>query len=178
MLAVSARDGNTDTQRPMEIAPPLDGSAQQRNFQGHHHSGHGFIAVPMRCWQWPNETHQRFGRLHDVCASARLLKIRADFVALLAEAIETAAINGSGSSSQPTGILQTSGIDSVAGGTKGLSPTLDHMLDLRREVSLDNANVGFYGFLANTKVEAVLANAKDSQSQYLLNPYVTELGRS
>ena len=31
--------------------------------------------------------------------------IRADFCVLLADAIDTAAINGSGSSSQPTGIL-------------------------------------------------------------------------
>ena len=34
------------------------------------------------------------------------------------------------------------------------------------------------GYLTNAKVEAVLAKAKDSQSQYLLSPYGTELGRS
>ena len=104
--------------------------------------------------------------------------IRADFVALLADAIDTAAINGSGSSSQPTGILQTSGIGSVAGGTNGLAPTLDHLLDLKKEVAVDNADVATCGFLTNSKVEAVLAKAKDSQSQYLLSPYGAELGRS
>ena len=57
--------------------------------------------------------------------------IRADFDALLTDAIDAAAINGSGSSNQPLGILNTSGIGSVAGGTSGLAPTLDHLLDLK-----------------------------------------------
>lgn len=104
--------------------------------------------------------------------------IRADFVALLADAIDTAAINGSGSSNQPTGILNTTGIGSVAGGTNGLAPTLDHLLDLKKEVAVDNADVASCGYLTNAKVEAVLAKAKDSQSQYLLSPYGAELGRS
>ena len=75
--------------------------------------------------------------------------IRADFVALLADAIDTAAINGSGSSNQPTGILNTSGIGSVAGGTNGLAPTLDHLLDLKKEVAVDNADVASCGYLTN-----------------------------
>ena len=97
---------------------------------------------------------------------------------MLADAINTAAINGSGSSSQPIGILPTSGISSVAGGTNGLAPTLDHLLDLKKEVAVDNADVASCGYLTNAKVESVLAKAKDSQSQYLLSPYGTELGRS
>jgi len=58
--------------------------------------------------------------------------IRSDFVALIAEAIDTAAINGSGSSNQPLGILNTSGIGSVAGGTNGLPPTLDNLWTSRK----------------------------------------------
>ena len=75
--------------------------------------------------------------------------IRNDFVALLADAIDTAAINGSGSSNQPTSILNTSGIGSVAGGTNGASPTLDHLLDLKKEIAVDNADVATCGFLTN-----------------------------
>ena len=67
--------------------------------------------------------------------------IRSDFVALIAEAIDTAAINGSGSSNQPLGILNKSGIGSVAGGTNGAAPTLDNLLDLKQEVAVDNADV-------------------------------------
>ena len=104
--------------------------------------------------------------------------IRADFVALLADAIDSAAINGSGSSNQPLGILNTTGIGSVAGGTNGLAPHLDHLLDLKKEVAVDNADVASCGFLTNAKVEAVLAKLKDSDSQYLLSPYGTELGRT
>ena len=59
-----------------------------------------------------------------------------------------------------------------------MAPTLEHLLDLKKEVSVDKADVASCGFLTNTKVEAVLAKAKDSQSQYLLSPYGTELGRS
>ena len=104
--------------------------------------------------------------------------IRHDFVALLADAIDTSAIYGSGSSNQPTGILNTSGIGSVAGGTNGASPTLDHLLDLKKEIAVDNADVATCGFLTNAKVESVLGKLKDSQGQYLLSLYGAELGRS
>ena len=123
--------------------------------------------------------YSKFSRLMQLQATPDIEQlIRADFVALLADAIDTAAINGSGSSSQPTGILQTSGIGSVAGGTNGLAPTLDHLLDLKKEVAVDNADVATCGYLTNAKVEAVLAKAKDSQNQYLLSPFGVELGRS
>ena len=82
------------------------------------------------------------------------------------------------SSNQPLCILNTSSIGSVAGGTNGLVPTFDHLLDLKKEVAVDNADVVTYGFLTNAKVESVLAKAKDSQNQYLLSPYGAELGRS
>ena len=59
-----------------------------------------------------------------------------------------------------------------------MAPTLDHLLDLKKEVAVDNADVASCGYLTNAKVESVLAKAKDSQSQYLLSPYGTELGRS
>ena len=56
--------------------------------------------------------------------------VRADLAATLGQAIQLAALNGSGSSNQPTGLLNTSGIGSVAGGTNGLAPTYEHMVDL------------------------------------------------
>ena len=59
-----------------------------------------------------------------------------------------------------------------------MAPTLDHLLDLKKEVAVDNADVVTCGFLTNAKVESVLAKAKDSQNQYLLSPYGAELGRS
>ena len=123
--------------------------------------------------------YSKFSRLMELQSTPDIEQlIRNDFVALLADAIDTAAINGTGSSNQPTGILQTSGIGSVAGGTNGAAPTLDHLLDLKKEVAVDNADVATCGFLSNAKVESVLGKLKDSQGQYLLSPYGAELGRS
>ena len=41
-------DKRRHTQRPMEIAPPLDGSYAQQNFQRYCHHGHELSAVQMR----------------------------------------------------------------------------------------------------------------------------------
>ena len=103
--------------------------------------------------------------------------IRNGFVSILANAIDEAALNGSGSSSQPTGILNTSGIGSVAGGTNGLAPTLDHVIDLKKAVSIDNADTANAAYVTNAKVEAVLSKLKDGNSAYHLSPYAGEIGR-
>ena len=103
--------------------------------------------------------------------------IRNGFISIIANAIDAAALNGSGSSNQPTGVMQTSGIGSVAGGTNGLAPTLDHLFDLKKAVAIDNADVGSAAFVTNAKVEAVLSKLKDGNSNYLLSPYGNEIGR-
>ena len=123
--------------------------------------------------------YSKYSRLMQLQATPEIEQlIRNDFIALIADAIDTAALHGSGSSSQPTGILQTSGIGSVAGGTNGAAPTLDHLLDLKKEVAVDNADVSTAGFVTNAKVETVLAKLKDAQSAYLLSPYGSEIGRN
>lgn len=71
-------------------------------------------------------------------------------------AIDLAAINGSGSSNQPTGILNTSGIGSVAGGTNGAAPDWEDIVDLESEVAVDNADVGKLAYLTNPKVRGKL----------------------
>lgn len=77
------------------------------------------------------------------------------FMKAFAVAIEAAAINGSGSSGQPTGLLGTSGIGSVAMGTNGAVPTLAKILELIQVV--ESANAGMNGkFLVNPKVVAKL----------------------
>ena len=78
--------------------------------------------------------------------------VRMDLAMVLALAIDLAAINGSGSSNQPRGILNTSGIGSVAGGTNGLAAAWDHFVDLESAVANANAAVGSLHFLTNTKV--------------------------
>jgi HK97 family phage major capsid protein len=89
--------------------------------------------------------------------------MRADLSAILAQALDTAAINGSGTSNQPKGILNTTGIGSVAMGTNGDDLTYDAVADLLGEVDDDNANVGSLAYLTNTKVRRAAAKLKDGQ---------------
>ena len=77
--------------------------------------------------------------------------IRNGFVAILANAIDEAALNGSGSSSQPTGILQTSGIGSVADCINGLAITLDNVIDLKKAFSIDNADSTNAAYVTKSK---------------------------
>lgn len=74
----------------------------------------------------------------------------------IAKGLETAAINGSGSSNQPTGILNVTGIGSVAGGTDGAAPDWADLVNLEKEVAIDNALGGKVGYLTNYKVAAKL----------------------
>lgn len=82
--------------------------------------------------------------------------IRMDVARQIALGIDLAAINGSGSSNQPRGVLNTSGIGSVAGGTNGLAPTWDHIVGLETAVANSNAPSGSRAYLTNTKVRGKL----------------------
>ena len=69
-----------------------------------------------------------------------------------ARLIESACINGSGSSNQPTGILNTSGIGDVAGGTNGAAISWANVVKLETAINAENANRGKLGYLTNAKV--------------------------
>lgn len=82
--------------------------------------------------------------------------VRQDLATVLGLAIDLAGISGPGSSNQPRGVLATSGIGSVAGGTNGAAPTYEHIVNLETAVSVDNAAIGNLGYLTNTKVRGQL----------------------
>ena len=82
--------------------------------------------------------------------------VKVDLATVLALAIDLGAINGSGASNQPTGVINTNGIGSVAGGTNGLAPAWSHIVDLETEVAIDNADVGALAYLTNAKVRGKL----------------------
>lgn len=85
--------------------------------------------------------------------------VRSDLATVLAMAIDLAAINGTGSgNNQPTGILGTSGIGDVAGGTNGLAPTWAHIVELWSDLAVANADFGALGILTNAKVHGKLMN--------------------
>lgn len=97
--------------------------------------------------------------------------VRNDLIMAIKLAIDLAAINGSGASNQPTGILNTTGIGSVAGGTDGAAPTYANLVNLEREVAVDNADLGNLAFLTNPKVRAKLKQtALDSGSGLFVWP--------
>lgn len=82
--------------------------------------------------------------------------VRRDLATTLALAIDKAALHGTGSNNQPTGIASTSGIGSVVGGTNGAAPTWEHIVKLETEVAIDNADVGALAYMTNAKVRGKL----------------------
>jgi len=66
--------------------------------------------------------------------------------------LESAAIAGTGSNNQPTGILNTTGIGSVAIGTNGGPITWAKVVELETKVNAANANRGKLAYLTNAKV--------------------------
>lgn len=82
--------------------------------------------------------------------------VRNDLVRINALGLDLAAINGSGSANQPRGILNQTGIGSVAGGTNGLAPGWTHIVGLESSVAIANADLGELGYLTNTSVRGKL----------------------
>lgn len=82
--------------------------------------------------------------------------IRNDFQAQIARAIDLAALHGSGSSGQPTGVAATTGIGSVTGGSNGAAPTWANIVGLETEVAIDNADIGALAYISNAKVRGKL----------------------
>ena len=93
-----------------------------------------------------------------------------DLQMAIAQKVENAIINGTGSANnQPTGILQTSGIGSVAIGATGGALTWEHITKLEREIGVDNADLGAMAYLTNAKIRQQLKNTKkDSGSGLFL----------
>jgi HK97 family phage major capsid protein len=99
--------------------------------------------------------------------------VRDDLVAAIASKIQDVMIEGSGSS-EPTGITKTSGVGAINVGDNGGPPTWALLVNLVREVEVDNAvlNESTLGFLTNPKLKskmAQVAKVGSSDSVMLLN---------
>lgn len=81
--------------------------------------------------------------------------VQNDLATILGLAIQQAAINGSGASNQPSGIL-TRVTASVIGGTNGAAPTWANIVQLESDVAVSNADVGTLGYLTNARVRGKL----------------------
>lgn len=98
--------------------------------------------------------------------------VQQDLAAVLARAIQAVCIKGGGSN-EPTGILGTSGIGDVAGGTDGLAPAWSHIIELETDVSVANADVGTLAYLTNAKVRGKLKATSKVSGQ---NGFIWENG--
>jgi HK97 family phage major capsid protein/HK97 family phage prohead protease len=110
--------------------------------------------------------------------------VRRDLTDGINLAIDLGILNGSGASGQPTGIMQTSGIGSVAMGTNGAAITLEKVVDLEAAVMQVNGavNSGNVAYLTNYKVLGALKKLRAGGSTtgdgpFLFNTDLAGIGR-
>ena len=95
--------------------------------------------------------------------------VRNDIIKTLANEVDKQAIQGTGTSNKPTGILNTSGIGSVAMGTNGDQATWAKVVETWKEVATDNADVGALAFLTSpTQISRLMSIAKVSSSDSVM----------
>lgn len=92
------------------------------------------------------------------------MMVRSDLATVLAIELDRVGLHGSGEGSEPTGVDGTSGIGSVTGGSAGgIAPDWADIVDLEKEVAVDNADIGRLAYITNPKVrgklKAVYTNA-------------------
>ena len=93
--------------------------------------------------------------------------IRSDLAAQLALGIDRAAIMGTGTNNEPTGIFNQSGVLSVVGGDNGSAITFDHLIDMVTKVASNNADLGSLGYIVNAATIGSLSKLKTTTGQYL-----------
>lgn len=84
----------------------------------------------------------------------------ADIRAVIANAIDSAAINGSGNSNQPLGILSAVGTNAVVGGVNGAAPSWDHIVDMETGIYSLNAEAENMAYLINPATKGKLKKTK------------------
>lgn len=82
--------------------------------------------------------------------------VRSDIRKAIAEGVDLAALNGSGVSNQPTGILQDADVLEHALGANGAALTYADIVELETLVANNNADTGSLAYLTNTKVRGKL----------------------
>jgi len=108
--------------------------------------------------------------------------VRRDLTDGINNAVDAAVLNGSGSSGQPTGIRNTSGIGSVAMGTNGGALTLEKVVDLETAITEDNAFGPNMAYITNGKVIGGLKKLRAGGSAagdgaFLYNSDLSAIGR-
>ena len=105
--------------------------------------------------------------------------VKEDLTAILARGMDLAALNGSGGSAQPLGILQNTAITvtrTLALGTTGGAPTWAALVNLFTFVARGNAaDLGEFSYIGNADVEGTLATTAKIGSTFPI--YLLEDGK-
>lgn len=82
--------------------------------------------------------------------------LESEFIKGVDVAVDIAAVNGSGATNNPTGILNTSGIPQIIMGANGAVPTWQKMLDFPKSLDQSNAAKGTLGYLTTPEIKSIL----------------------
>ncbi len=95
--------------------------------------------------------------------------IRADLVIGAAIAIDAAAISGTGSAGQPTGIINQTGVSSVTIADAGMIPTFAEAVGFETAIAVDNALTQNVAYVTTPTIRGALKTAaKDAGSGIML----------
>jgi HK97 family phage major capsid protein len=79
--------------------------------------------------------------------------VREDIATVIAIEMDRAGLHGSGSGSEPQGVINISGVGSGGeGGTNGAAPTYDTVLAMESDVAVANAEQGRLAYITNPKI--------------------------
>ena len=96
--------------------------------------------------------------------------VREDMARVLALGIDLAALRGSGSANQPTGIANTGSILTVAIGTDGGVPSIANLESMLYQMELANTDNGKMGWAVHPRTWNTLRALKDAENRYYLRP--------
>lgn len=96
--------------------------------------------------------------------------VRRDLAAVIALAIDTAALYGSGSSNQPTGVKNQSGVNTKD--FAATNPTFAELVAMETEVATDNADIGSLVYLFNPAQRGALKTTEKATNtaQFVWEP--------
>lgn len=110
--------------------------------------------------------------------------VRDDLIDGINVAMDLGILNGSGSAGQPTGIMQTSGIGAVAIGTNGGAISMETLVNLETELTIDNVPVdrNTVSYISNAKVMGNLKKLRaggstSTDGPFLVNDNLVAIGR-
>ncbi|HCG9047901.1 TPA: phage major capsid protein [Vibrio parahaemolyticus] len=83
--------------------------------------------------------------------------VKNDLLKVIAQGLDAALIAGTGADNQPTGVVNTTGVNTVtAADTTGKIPTYKELVSLFGKVAIANADVGRLGYLASPDIATEL----------------------